>query len=108
MKKLQFVSLLLCLALALGGCGDVTIGESQSNAGQSAQAGEQTVGQSRGEEQVLSNERIPTELSSEGVFVQHWQEWDREGLPAQYLMELFADGCNSVGDCGDCLGVHPV
>ena len=21
---------------------------------------------------------------------------------------LFADGCNSVGDCGDCLGVHPV
>ena len=59
MKKLQFVSLLLCLALALGGCGDVTIGESQSNAGQSAQAGEQTVGQSQGEEQVLSNERIP-------------------------------------------------
>ena len=88
MKKLQFVSLLLCLALALGGCGDVTIGESQSNAGQSAQAGEQTVGQSQGEEQVLSNERIPTELSSEGVFVQHWQEWDRESLPAQYLMEL--------------------
>ena len=32
MKKLQFVSLLLCLVLALGGCGDVTIGESQSNA----------------------------------------------------------------------------
>ena len=88
MKKLQFVSLLLCLALALGGCGDVTIGESQSNAGQSAQTGEQTVGQSQGEEQVLSNERIPTELSSEGVFVQHWQEWDRESLPAQYLMEL--------------------
>ena len=88
MKKLQFVSLLLCLALALGGCGDVTIGESQSNAGQSAQAGEQTVGQSQGEEQVLSNERIPTELSSEGVFVRHWQEWDRESLPAQYLMEL--------------------
>lgn len=46
------------------------------------------MGQSQGEEQVLSNERIPTELSSEGVFVQHWQEWDRESLPAQYLMEL--------------------
>ena len=59
MKKLQFVSLLLCLALALGGCGDVTIGESQSNAGQSAQAGEQTVGQSQGEEQVLSTSASP-------------------------------------------------
>ena len=46
------------------------------------------MGQSQGEEQVLSNERIPTELSGEGVFVQHWQEWDRESLPAQYLMEL--------------------
>ena len=42
----------------------------------------------RGRSRCSPTSASPTELSSEGVFVQHWQEWDRESLPAQYLMEL--------------------
>lgn len=56
--------------------------------GQSSQS--ITVGESQEEqdEQVLSAERIPTELEGEGVFVDRWQDWDRETLPSQYLTEV--------------------
>ena len=72
--------------LALGGCSGTTVGESQS--AQSSQS--ITVGESQEEqdEQVLSAERIPTELEGEGVFVDRWQDWDRETLPSQYLTEV--------------------
>lgn len=86
MKKIQFTAALLALMLALGGCSGTTVGESQS--AQSSQS--ITVGESQEEqdEQVLSAERIPTELEGEGVFVDRWQDWDRETLPSQYLTEL--------------------
>ena len=86
MKKVQFTAALLALMLALGGCSGTTVGESQS--AQSSQS--ITVGESQEEqdEQVLSAERIPTELEGEGVFVDHWQDWDRETLPSQYLTEV--------------------
>ena len=85
MKKVQFTAALLALMLALGGCSGTTVGESQS--AQSSQS--ITVGESQEEqdEQVLSAERIPTELEGEGVFVDRWQDWDRETLPSQYLTE---------------------
>ena len=72
--------------LALGGCSGTTVGESQS--AQSSQS--ITVGESQEEqdEQVLSAERIPTELEGEGVFVDRWQDWNREILPSQYLTEV--------------------
>ena len=81
MKKVQFTAALLALMLALGGCSGTTVGESQS--AQSSQS--ITVGESQEEqdEQVLSAERIPTELEGEGVFVDRWQDWDRETLPSQ-------------------------
>lgn len=86
MKKVQFTAALLALMLALGGCSGTTVGESQS--AQSSQS--ITVGESQEEqdEQVLSAERIPTELEGEGVFVETWQDWDRETLPSQYLIEV--------------------
>lgn len=86
MKKVQFTAALLALMLALGGCSGTTVGESQS--AQSSQS--ITVGESQEEqdEQVLSAERIPTELEGEGVFVDRWQDWDREILPSQYLTEV--------------------
>lgn len=86
MKKVQFTAALLALMLALGGCSGTTVGESQS--AQSSQS--ITVGESQEEqdEQVLSAERIPTELEGEGVFVDRWQDWDRETLPSQYLTEV--------------------
>ena len=86
MKKVQFTAALLALMLALGGCSGTTVGESQP--AQSSQS--ITVGESQEEqdEQVLSAERIPTELEGEGVFVDRWQEWDRETLPSQYLTEV--------------------
>ena len=86
MKKVQFTAALLALMLALGGCSGTTVGESQS--AQSSQS--ITVGESQEEqdEQVLSAERIPTELEGEGVFVDRWQDWDRETLPSQYLPEV--------------------
>ena len=86
MKKVQFTAALLALMLALGGCSGTTVGESQS--AQSSQSS--TVGESQEEqdEQVLSAERIPTELEGEGVFVDRWQDWDRETLPSQYLTEV--------------------
>lgn len=86
MKKVQFTVALLALMLALGGCSGTTVGESQS--AQSSQS--ITVGESQEEqdEQVLSAERIPTELEGEGVFVDRWQDWDRETLPSQYLTEV--------------------
>ena len=86
MKKVQFTAALLALMLALGGCSGTTVGESQSV--QSSQS--ITVGESQEEqdEQVLSAERIPTELEGEGVFVDRWQDWDRETLPSQYLTEV--------------------
>ena len=86
MKKVQFTAALLALMLALGGCSGTTVGESQSP--QSSQS--ITVGESQEEqdEQVLSAERIPTELEGEGVFVDRWQDWDRETLPSQYLTEV--------------------
>ncbi len=86
MKKIQFTAALLALMLALGGCSGTTVGESQS--AQSSQS--ITVGESQEEqdEQVLSAERIPTELEGEGVFVDRWQDWDRETLPSQYLTEV--------------------
>ena len=86
MKKVQFTAALLALMLALGGCCGTTVGESQS--AQSSQS--ITVGESQEEqdEQVLSAERIPTELEGEGVFVDRWQDWDRETLPSQYLTEV--------------------
>ena len=86
MKKVQFTAALLALMLALGGCSGTTVGESQS--AQSSQS--ITVGDSQEEqdEQVLSAERIPTELEGEGVFVDRWQDWDRETLPSQYLTEV--------------------
>ena len=86
MKKVQFTAALLALMLALGGCSGTTVGESQS--AQSSQS--ITVGESQEEqdEQVLSAERIPTELEGEGVFVDRWQDWDREPLPSQYLTEV--------------------
>lgn len=86
MKKVQFTAALLALMLALGGCSGTTVGESQS--AQSSQS--ITVGESQEEqdEQVLSAERIPTELEGEGVFVDCWQDWDRETLPSQYLTEV--------------------
>ena len=86
MKKVQFTAALLALMLALGGCSGTPVGESQS--AQSSQS--ITVGDSQEEqdEQVLSAERIPTELEGEGVFVDRWQDWDRETLPSQYLTEV--------------------
>ena len=72
MKKVQFTAALLALMLALGGCSGTTVGESQEEQ----------------DEQVLSAERIPTELEGEGVFVDRWQDWDRETLPSQYLTEV--------------------
>lgn len=86
MKKVQFTAALLALMLALGGCSGTTVGESQS--AQSSQS--ITVGESQEEqdEQVLSAESIPTELEGEGVFVDRWQDWDRETLPSQYLTEV--------------------
>lgn len=86
MKKVQFTATLLALMLALGGCSGTTVGESQS--AQSSQS--ITVGESQEEqdEQVLSAERISTELEGEGVFVDRWQDWDRETLPSQYLTEV--------------------
>ena len=86
MKKVQFTAALLALMLALGGCSGTTVGESQS--AQSSQS--ITVGESQEEqdEQVLSAERIPTELEGEGVFVDRWQDWNRETLPSQYLTEV--------------------
>ena len=86
MKKVQFTAALLALMLTLGGCSGTTVGESQS--AQSSQS--ITVGESQEEqdEQVLSAERIPTELEGEGVFVDRWQDWDRETLPSQYLTEV--------------------
>ena len=86
MKKVQFTAALLALMLALGGCSGTTVGESQS--AQSSQS--ITVGESQEEqdEQVLSAERIPTELEGEGVFVDRWQDWDRETLPSQYRTEV--------------------
>lgn len=86
MKKVQFTAALLALMLALGGCSGTTVGKSQS--AQSSQS--ITVGESQEEqdEQVLSAERIPTELEGEGVFVDRWQDWDRETLPSQYLTEV--------------------
>ena len=86
MKKVQFTAALIALMLALGGCSGTTVGESQS--AQSSQS--ITVGESQEEqdEQVLSAERIPTELEGEGVFVDRWQDWDRETLPSQYLTEV--------------------
>ncbi len=86
MKKVQFTAALLALMLALGGCSGTTVGESQP--AQSSQS--ITVGESQEEqdEQVLSAERIPTELEGEGVFVDRWQDWDRETLPSQYLTEV--------------------
>lgn len=86
MKKVQFTATLLALMLALGGCSGTTVGESQS--AQSSQS--ITVGESQEEqdEQVLSAERIPTELEGEGVFVDRWQDWNREILPSQYLTEV--------------------
>ena len=86
MKKVQFAAALLALMLALGGCSGTTVGESQP--AQSSQS--ITVGESQEEqdEQVLSAERIPTELEGEGVFVDRWQDWDRETLPSQYLTEV--------------------
>lgn len=86
MKKVQFTAALLALMLALGRCSGTTVGESQS--AQSSQS--ITVGESQEEqdEQVLSAERIPTELEGEGVFVDRWQDWDRETLPSQYLTEV--------------------
>lgn len=86
MKKVQFTAALLALMLALGGCSGTTVGESQS--AQSSQS--ITVGESQEEqdEQVLSAERIPTELEGEGAFVDRWQDWDRETLPSQYLTEV--------------------
>ena len=86
MKKVQFTAALLALMLALGGCSGTTVGESQS--AQSSQS--ITVGESQEEqdEQVLSAERIPTELEGEGVFVDCWQDWNREILPSQYLTEV--------------------
>lgn len=86
MKKVQFTAALLALMLALGGCSGTTVGESRS--AQSSQS--ITVGESQEEqdEQVLSAERIPTELEGEGVFVDRWQDWDRETLPSQYLTEV--------------------
>jgi len=86
MKKVQFTAALLALMLALGGCSGTTVGESQS--AQSSQS--ITVGESQEEqdEQVLSAERIPTELEGEGVFVDRWQDWNREILPSQYLTEV--------------------
>ena len=86
MKQVQFTAALLALMLALGGCSGTTVGESQS--AQSSQS--ITVGESQEEqdEQVLSAERIPTELEGEGVFVDRWQDWDRETLPSQYLTEV--------------------
>lgn len=86
MKKVQFTATLLALMLALGGCSGTTVGESQL--AQSSQS--ITVGESQEEqdEQVLSAERIPTELEGEGVFVDRWQDWNREILPSQYLTEV--------------------
>ena len=86
MKIVQFTATLLALMLALGGCSGTTVGESQS--AQSSQS--ITVGESQEEqdEQVLSAERIPTELEGEGVFVDRWQDWNREILPSQYLTEV--------------------
>ena len=83
MKKVQFTAALPALMLALGGCSGTTVGESQS--GQPSQP--LTVGESQ-QERPLSAERIPTELEGEGVFVEHWQDWDRETLPSQYLSEM--------------------
>ena len=72
MKKVQFTAALLALMLALGGCSGTTVGESQEEQ----------------DEQALSAERIPTELEGEGVFVDRWQDWNREILPSQYLTEV--------------------
>ena len=86
MKKVQFTAALLALMLALGGCSGTTVGESQSaQSSQSITGGES---QEEQDEQVLSAERIPTELEGEGVFVDRWQDWDRETLPSQYLTEV--------------------
>ena len=86
MKKIQFTAALLALMLALGGCSGTTVGESQS--AQSSQSITMGESQEEQDEQVLSAERIPTELEGEGVFVDRWQDWDRETLPSQYLTEV--------------------
>ena len=86
MKKVQFTAALLALMMALGGCSGTTVGESQS--AQSSQSNTLGETQEEQDEQVLSAERIPTELEGEGVFVDRWQDWDRETLPSQYLTEV--------------------
>lgn len=93
-KKHQLTAIALAAALLLSGCSGLTIGSSSRteqdtqqplNVGQSAAVQENTEEQ---QEEPLSTEKIPTEMESQGVFVQDYQQWDRENLPSQYLMEM--------------------
>ncbi len=93
-KKQQVVALTLAITLLLSGCSGLTIGSSEKqeqDTQQSLNVGQSTAQKEKTEEEQeepLSNEKIPTEMESQGVFVAHYQDWDRESLPSQYLMEM--------------------
>ena len=82
-KKQQVVALTLAITLLLSGCSGLTIGSSEKqeqNTQQSLNVGQSTAQEEKNEEEQeepLSNEKIPTEMESQGVFVAHYQDWDR-------------------------------
>lgn len=88
MKKLRFAAALIALSMMMSGCSQLTIGSSDESS--SAETPSVTIGSSINddEENTVDTSLIPTELESEGVFVSHWQDWDLESLPSQYLMEM--------------------
>lgn len=87
MKKRCLTALLLAMMVSLSGCGGLTIGSSKE---QAPKEEEPVVGQSYPQDaaQIVDTSRIPTELEGQGVFVQHWKEWDKATLPSQYLREM--------------------
>ena len=88
MKKLRFAAALIALSMMMSGCSQLTIGSSDESS--SAETPSVTIGSSTKDDQenTVDTSLIPTELESEGVFVSHWQDWDLESLPSQYLMEM--------------------
>lgn len=83
MKKQKLIAILMAMTLALTGCSGMTIGSSEEN--NTNQNQEITIGESE-ETTPADTTRIPTALEGEGVFVQHWQDWDRESLLPQYFL----------------------
>lgn len=93
MKIKTTAALLAAMLLALSGCSELTVGSSTQN-----QTEEQIViGESKEdkednseeqEEAELDTQKIATELEGQGIFVEHWQDWDRETLPSQYLIQI--------------------